>query len=190
MRLSYAEVQCFHSFLSSPSFWSSSISACLAGSGPRGWREASRASWEQFNQREQRLQFEWKMMNKSSLFAHIVNLMLITHHTCGSPELGPDCLDLTWRKQEARTPRVRKLHSEGVRDLSSVLTKWLLIKCSNVGLTWLDKAKRRKYLLSSNGLFVLLSLNNRSKRRMTSSNKIFLPPVFEATFRVYRQSVN
>lgn len=46
-----------------------------------------------------------------------------THHTRRSPELLPDRLDLTWRKQEAVAPGVRKLHREGVRDLRSVLKK-------------------------------------------------------------------
>ena len=58
MRFIYA-VQCC--FFSSPSFWSSNISACLAGSGPSGCRDASRASWEQFNQRENRRMRNWKI---------------------------------------------------------------------------------------------------------------------------------
>ena len=52
-----------------------------------------------------------------------LEVLLTTYHTCGGPELLPDCLDLTWRKQKAVTPGVRKLHCEGVGDLSSVLKK-------------------------------------------------------------------
>ena len=52
-----------------------------------------------------------------------LEILLTTYHTCGGPELLPNCLDLTWRKQKPVTAGVRKLHCEGIGDLSSVLKK-------------------------------------------------------------------
>ena len=57
-----------------------------------------------------------------------LEVLLTTHHTCSGPELLPDSLDLTWRKQKPVTAGVRKLHCEGIGDLSSVLKKKFVIQ--------------------------------------------------------------
>ena len=129
--------------LTSPLVWQGQVPA--DGGMPRGQAENN-----SIRESEDRSEKKWGTSHSQVHLQTLPEYCRITYHACRSPELLPDRLDLTWRKDEAVAPGIRKLHREGVRDLRSVLKKAFVLFMDFVQIfdDWCNFVSYRSCLLS------------------------------------------